>query len=194
MVKQVYDASQKLTPDDSAMALFWRDIPGVSSPGHWLSIVQQVVQQKHSPLDKAAFAYALTGACVNDALISNWKTKYKYNLVRPVTYIQNVLGYTSWFSLIGTPSFPEYSSAHGALSAAAAEALTAIYGDISSFTDHTYDYMGFGPRTYKSFRAIADEAGTSRFYGGIHYKPSIEAGLVQGRKVSHNILRKLEIE
>jgi len=57
------------------------------------------------------------------------------------------------------------------LKAKQAKALTAIYGDIGSFTDHTYDYMGLAPRTYKSFRAMAIEAGMSRFYGEIHYQP-----------------------
>jgi hypothetical protein len=65
MIKQLYNASQKLTRDNSAKALFWHDKPGVRSPGHWLSIVQQVLQQTHSP-------YALGGICVNDALISNY--------------------------------------------------------------------------------------------------------------------------
>jgi hypothetical protein len=80
------------------------------------------------------------------------------------------------------------------LSASAAEAFTAVFGNIGSFTDHTYDYMGFTPRTFSSFQAIALDAGKSRFYGGIHYKPSIDSGLVQGRKVAANIFMKLGIK
>ncbi len=194
MVKKLYDASQSLTPEQTAMALFWRDIPGVTSPGHWLSILQQVVQQTKSHLDKAAFAYAVTGASLSDALISCWQTKYHYNQIRPVTYIQNVMGFTSWNSLIPTPAHPEYAAAHPVLSAATAKAFTAVFGKIGSFTDHTYDYMGFAPRTFKSFRAIAEDAGNSRFYGGIHYQHSINAGLIQGRKVAVNILRELRLD
>jgi hypothetical protein len=184
MVKQVYDASQILTDDQKGMAMFWRDIPGVSSPGHWLSIVQQVVRQTNSSLDKAALAYALTGAAINDGLISCWQTKYKYNLVRPITYIRNVLGFGTWSSFLTTPAHPEYSSAHAVLSVAAAEVLEKIFGNIGSFTDHTYDYLNFAPRTYPSLSAIGEEAGQSRFYAGIHYKPSIEAGIKQGKKVA----------
>ena len=92
MVKHDYDISQTLTPDQTNDALFWRDIPGVSTAGHWVSILQQVLKQTNSHLDKAAFAYALTGACINDAGISVFKTKYTYNLVRPITYIRNVMG------------------------------------------------------------------------------------------------------
>src|SRR5688572_20589834 len=103
MVNQVYDASQNLTEDQKAMATFWRDVPGVTSPGHWLSILQQVIRKTHSRLDKTAIAYALTGAAINDGLISCWKTKYQHNLVRPITYIRNIMEYSTWNSFLGTP-------------------------------------------------------------------------------------------
>ncbi len=194
MAKQVYDVSQNLTPDQIAMALFWRDAPVYAPGGHWLSILQQVLKQTDSPLDKAAFVYALTGICINDALISSWQTRFHYNLVRPVTYIQNVMGYPSWNSLIITPSHPEYTSAQTSLSVAAAKAFTAVYGNIGSFTDHTYDYLGFAPRTFNSFDTMAAEASISRFYAGIHYQPSLEAAQIQGRKVAENILKKLKLK
>jgi len=194
MAKHVYDVSQNLTPDQTAMAIFWRDGPGYTPGGHWISILQQVLQQTNSHLDKAALAYALTGICINDALISCWQTRYHYNLVRPVTYIQNVMGYTNWNSLIPTPPHPEYTSAHTALSVAVAKAFTVLYGNIGSFTDHTYDYLGFVPRTYDSFHAIAEEVSISRLYAGIHYEPSLEAGVIQGEKVAENILRILKLK
>ena len=187
MVKEVYDASLTLTDDQKAMAIFWRDVPGVSSPGHWLSILQQAMRKKYTSLDKAATAYALTGAAINDALIACWKAKYKYNLVRPITFIRGVMGYSNWNTQIGTPSHPEYPSAHSALSAAGGEVLQKLFGNVGTFTDNTYNYMGLAPRTYNSFSAIANEAGQSRLYAGIHYQLSIDAGLAQGRKVTSNI-------
>ncbi|HEU4470707.1 MAG TPA: hypothetical protein VFR58_06480, partial [Flavisolibacter sp.] len=56
--------------------------------------------------------------------------------------------------------------------------------------DHTYDYLGYQPRSYQSILAIGHEAGQSRLYAGIHYQPSIDAGLWQGRKVADNIFQK----
>ncbi len=187
MAKQVYDISQTLTDDQKAMAIFWRDVPGVSSPGHWLSILQQKLHSSETKLDKAALAYALTGIAINDALISCFKAKYQYNLVRPITYIREVMGSTTWNTFIGTPAHPEYPSAHSSLSAAAAGVLEELFGNTGSFTDHTYDYLGYAPRVYSSFTAIAAEAGLSRLYAGIHYSQSIDAGLVQGKKVAANI-------
>ena len=190
MVKELYDASQSLTNDQKAMAIFWRDIPGVSSPGHWLSILQQVVKQTGSDLTKAALAYALTGSALNDALITCFKAKYQFNLVRPITYIREVMGNSTWSPFLGTPAHPEYVSAHSALSIAAARVMEELFGNIGSFTDHTYDYLNFAPRTYSSLVDIGVEAGQSRFYAGIHYNNSIDAGILQGNKVAENIFRK----
>jgi membrane-associated phospholipid phosphatase len=186
-VKHVYDVSQTLTADQKAASLFWRDIPGVSSPGHWLSILQQVMKVRETSLDKAALAYALTGVGINDALISCFKSKYQYNLIRPVTYIHETMGHNEWAPYIGTPAHPEYPSAHSSLSAAAAAVLTQLFGNVQNFTDHTYDYLGYAPRTYTSFAAIAEEAGLSRIYGGIHYTISVQAGTEQGYKIADNI-------
>ena len=191
MVKEVYDASLVLTNDQKAMAMFWRDIPGVSSPGHWLSILQQVVKQSGASLEKAALAYAFTGTAINDALIACFEAKYAYNLVRPITYIREVMGHTTWNSFLGTPAHPEYLSAHSSLSIAAARVIEKIFGNIGSFTDNTYDYLGFAPRTYPSIIAIGVEAGRSRFYAGIHYNNTIDAGILQGNKIAENIFETI---
>lgn len=100
------------------------------------------------------------------------------------------MGHTAWNSFIGTPAHPEYSSGHSALSSGAAGAMTEIFGNVGSFTDHTYDYMGFAPRTYNSILAIAEEAAESRLYGGIHYKKSLDVGLEEGNQVVANIFSK----
>ena len=99
------------------------------------------------------------------------------------------MGYSTWTSYLTTPGHPEYSSAHAVLSSAAADVMERMFGDIGLFTDHTYDYLGFASRTYSSFTAIGEEAGQSRLYAGIHYQPSIDAGILQGRKVAENILK-----
>jgi hypothetical protein len=91
MVKQVYDASPTPGSANAAMALYWRDVPGTTTPGHHVSIIKQVLENDKPGLDVAALAYAMGGIMVYDASISTWQTKYNYSLVRPVTYIQNVL-------------------------------------------------------------------------------------------------------
>jgi hypothetical protein len=191
MVNDLYQASKVLTTDQKNMALFWRDVPGVSTPGHWMSITQQAIRQSNSRLGKAALAYALTGICVNDAVINVFHYKYIYNQVRPITYIRNVIGDVTWSPFIATPNHPEYPAAHGVVSAAAAEGLTAAFGNIGPLTDHTWDYLGFPARTFNTFREFALDAGNSRFYGGIHYQPSINIGLKEGTTVGDNIVNNL---
>jgi hypothetical protein len=190
-VNDLYQASKVLTTDQKNMALFWRDVPGVSTPGHWLSITQQAIRQSHSRLDKAAGAYALTGICLNDAVISVFHYKYIYLNVRPITYIHKVFGDATWAAQFTTPNHPEYPAAHAYISAAAAEGLTAAFGNIGPLTDHTWDYLGFPARTFNTFREFALDAGNSRFYAGIHYQPSIDAGLKSGTTVGDNVVNAL---
>ena len=200
MVAEVYSATPAMGSPERAMAFYWRDVPGTTTPGHYISILKQVLEKKQPKLDMAAIAYATGGIMVFDASISTWKTKYDYLLVRPIVYIQNVMGYTTWTSTLGTPPHPEYPSAHSSLSAANAEAMTLVFGENFAFEDHTFDYLYnpavdplmFKYRSYPSFHAAANEAGVSRLYAGIHYRYSIEKGLLQGRKVADNI-RKSQI-
>jgi hypothetical protein len=68
-----------------------------------------------------------------------------------------------------------------------------VFGDDHAVTDNTFEYMWPGStRSYSSFNAIAEEAGLSRLYGGIHYRNSIDVGLWQGRKVANNIISTLK--
>lgn len=188
MVKEVFDASKVLTPDHQAMAFFWRDVPGVTTPGHWVNVMVKVIDQKNVSLAKAAVAYALTGAAINDAAITVFKAKYHYNLVRPVTYIREVMGETAFTPFLGTPGHPEYPSAHSTLSCAVTDVLQELFGNPGTFTDNTYDYLGFAPRSYTSYPAMGEEAGKSRLYAGIHYQYAIDKGTWQGKKVASNIL------
>ncbi|MGZ8503720.1 MAG: vanadium-dependent haloperoxidase [Chitinophagaceae bacterium] len=190
MAKEVYDISQGLTSEQKAIADFWDDVPNgkyVSAFGHWFSILKQVLQKENSHLMKAADAYLRLGISMHEATISCWQAKYKYHQMRPITYIQKHMGHSNWQPHIGTPPHPEYSAAHATLSASAAYALESVFGKNLSFTDHTYDEIGMSPRIFTSLKAAGEEAGLSRLYGGIHYRPSIEAGKIQGKKVGESV-------
>lgn len=186
MVKEVYDISQTLTPEQTATALYYRDNPGYGG-GHYLSILEQVLEQEHSPLNITALVFAKVSIAIIDAGIGCWKAKYTYNLERPITYIRNVLGHTTWNSLFPTPNFPEWTSGHSAIAGAVAETLTGFFGNNYHLTNHTYDYLGMAPRTYTSFYDMAQDIGDSRVYAGIHYKQSCAEGIIQGIKIAQNI-------
>jgi hypothetical protein len=177
---ECYRVTSNLTPEQEAIARFWSDDPGQTAtpPGHSISILTQVARTLNLTLDRAAEAYAKVGIAIADAFISCWQTKYDYNLLRPVTYIRNVID-PNWTPLLVTPPFPEYTSGHSVQTAAAAHVLTSLFGQFS-FTDHTHDARGLPPRSFSSFAAAAEEAAVSRLYGGIHFRAAIERGLEQG--------------
>ena len=62
------------------------------------------------------------------------------------------------------------------------QVLTKMFGDNYEFSDSTYSSLGFSPRSFNSFNAASAEAGISRRYGGIHYMPSIQTGLMLGKE------------
>ena len=186
MVKEVYDISQALTPEQTATALYYRDNPGFGG-GHYLSIIKQVLEQENPQLDFTAIVFAKASIAIIDAGIGCWKTKYTYNLERPITYIRNVLGHATWNPLFPTPNFPEWTSGHAAIAGAVAETLTGLFGNNYHLTNHTYDYLGMAPRTYTSFYGMAQDIGDSRVYAGIHYRASCAEGKIQGIKIAKNI-------
>jgi hypothetical protein len=172
-----YQISKTLTPEQITIARYWADGPGtISGPGHSLAIVSEVVAQQHATLGRAAEAYARAGLANADALTAIWSAKYRYNLIRPVTYIDRVIDPT-WTALLATPPFPEYVSAHSGQSAAVAATLESLFGSNVSFTDHAHDADGFTPRSFARIFDAAVEAGISRLYAGIHF----QSGNLNGR-------------
>ncbi|WP_207497108.1 vanadium-dependent haloperoxidase [Aridibaculum aurantiacum] len=192
---EVYQVSQNLTQDQRNIAQWWADGAGTPTPpGHWVGIANQLAKEKNLPLAKTAEMHLMLGIGLADAFISCWDAKYKYNLLRPQTYIRDYLpGASSWSSFISTPPFPEYPSGHSVSSGAAAEILTGFFGNIS-FTDKTNTSMGLPARTYNSLRDAANEAAMSRLYGGIHYREGNENGVKQGKTVGEVVFKNIKLK
>jgi hypothetical protein len=185
---EVYEAVNALTAEQLDIVQFWSDDPGITAtpPGHSVSILTQVLRRQGASLQDAAQAYARVGIAVADAFIACWRTKYQYNLLRPISYVQEHID-PNWGPLpLGTPPFPEYTSGHSVQSAATATVLTDLFGPIG-FVDDTHAARGLPARSFGSFAEFADEAAISRLYGGIHFRSAIEAGLHQGHCIGHTI-------
>ena len=50
----------------------------------------QVISDEDVSLAQAALTYGKLGVALNDAFITCWKNKYIYNLIRPISYIQEM--------------------------------------------------------------------------------------------------------
>jgi hypothetical protein len=195
-LREVWETSRTRTPAMDTIARFWDDNPFVSEHvghltyatkkltpvGHWMGIVRILCRQAHSDARTTALAYSLTSAAIFDGFISCWDEKYRSRTVRPVTIIRERYDAT-WSPLLQTPSFPEYTSGHSVITAAAATVLSHLFGSGFAFEDTTeLPYLGLR-RSFPSIEAAADEAGISRLYGGIHFRAAIENGKEQGRRV-----------
>lgn len=204
---EVYNTGKMITSDDSEeveIAKFWDCNPYVSvtkghfmfatkkiSPGaHWILIVKLVTRKTNSNVEETVNAYTKTSIAIADAFISCWDEKYRSNLIRPETLINQHID-PDWLPILQTPPFPEYSSGHSVVSGAASVILTKLFGENFYFEDDTELAFGLPIRSFKSFYDASSEAAISRMYGGIHYRAAIENGLQQGKNVGHFVADKL---
>jgi membrane-associated phospholipid phosphatase len=194
--QEVYNISNAATQEQRQFALYWADDPAKTPTpaGHWLFIANDLLKTRKANLADAAQTLARLNIAMSDAFTAGWATKYALNVLRPVTYVQGSFN-SNWVpSLMTTPPFPEYPSGHSVQSSAAAGVLNQIFGENTAFTDNTHNDRGWGPRTFPSFNAAANEAALSRLYAGIHFRFGVEGGQVQGKCVAAKVLAlKLKI-
>lgn len=206
MAKQVQDTVNNLTAEQKAISSFW-DCNGfklnvvghtmyatkaMTPGGHWMGITGIICQDKKASFDKTVYTYTAVSFAVMDAFIACWDAKYTFNVVRPETVINKYID-PNWKPFLQTPPFPEYTSGHSIISTAAAVVLEHIFGAQTAFRDSTERPWGFPDRSFQSPRQAADEAGISRFYGGIHYRPSVIVARDQGVKVGDYVMSKLQM-
>jgi hypothetical protein len=184
---EAYESVNNLTPEQRTIALFWADGAGtISGPGHSLAIANQILVQAGANLEVAAETYARVGIANADAVTAVWWAKYHYNLIRPVTYIKNFID-PNFATVLPTPPFPEYTSAHSTQSAAAAASLEYLFGNHFPFVDHAHDADGFAPRPFDRIYAAVEEAGISRIYAGLHFRSGNLDGQAQGACVAAKV-------
>ncbi len=182
----VRNAVDNATFTEEWIAEFWSDdIAGqtFSSESHWISIASQVLTNENASLESALYTLAKVSIALHDASVAAVHSKYVYNVERPVTYINRVIDEAWEPHWNTTPGQPTYPSGHAMLSAAAAEALSDIFGYNYAMTDHSHqestDFFGM-PRAFSSFYEMAGENAISRLYLGVNYRMASEEGLRHG--------------
>ena len=210
-VREVYEVGERITSigdesEEVQIAKFWDCNPYVSvtrghlmfatkkiTPGaHWIGITKIACRKSDLGFDDTVFAYTKTSLGIFDGFISCWDEKYRSNLIRPETLINQHFD-DNWKPILQTPPFPEYSSGHSVVSGAAGILLTDIFGENFSFEDDTEVPYGLPMRSFESFNQASAEAAISRMYGGIHYRAAIEQGLVQGRELGTYLVNTLKM-
>ncbi|WP_299550502.1 phosphatase PAP2 family protein [Seonamhaeicola sp.] len=209
---EVYNVSQEITEkgdtsEEIEIAQFWDCNPYVSvtrghfmfatkkiTPGaHWIGITKICCAQNNYDFEEAVYAFTKTSIGIFEAFISCWDEKYRSNLIRPETLINQHID-EKWQPILQTPPFPEYTSGHSVVSGSASTVLTSIFGEDHAFEDTTEIPYGLPIRAFRSFEHAANEAAISRLYGGIHYRAAIDVGVNQGRRVGRLVVSHLKMK
>ncbi len=204
--KEVMQTGKFLSSEQKQIADFWDCNPyalqvvghvsmavkKISPGGHWMNICGIAAKNAKADFAKTVAAYTLTSVAIFDGFVSCWDEKYRSSVVRPETVINKYLD-ANWQPHLQTPPFPEYTSGHSVISSAASIALSKVFGESFAFNDTSEIEFGIPARNFKSFKHAAGEASISRLYGGIHYRPAIEVGQVQGAKIGTYVAEKLKL-
>ncbi len=182
------------------------------SPGiRMVAIARQALEQEQADLGIAAELYAKLGIALSDNAVAVWKSKYHYNLERPVTYIRRVVAKkypeaTTWGTNLAnplkgikgmSPSFPSYPSEHAGFAGVGGAILSSFFEfnaqhpGTYTLTDRCHfnrtEFIGT-PRTFKSFKSMAEESAFSRLPMGLHYRMDCVEGLRMGEATARRVL------
>lgn len=178
--------------DRTAVASFFNI---ASAPHVWNSAARQASAVQNRSLSENARTFALLNMAISDGLVSSMESKYFYQLWRPVTAIRNgdadgnpdTYQDETWSSLIATPSFPGYPSAHASGSYAAARIAQKIFGAGGHAITLTHPGLPTVTLQYSAFHDICADIDDARVFGGIHFRFDQEAGARQGHLVGSYI-------
>lgn len=194
----VYENSKSDNKSFETIAEYWDDSPGYSGTpaGHFFSIATQLVKNKDLKIKDALKFYVTLGISMNDANIICWRLKYQYNFIRPISYIHRYID--PYFNTrINTPPFPEFPSGHSYQAGSAVAVFKYFFGDDMQIIDYTHslrsDIVG-DLRDFEGFDEMGEEASISRFYGGIHFKKTLDISLFYGKEMGKYVINHLKFE
>jgi hypothetical protein len=152
-------------------------------------------------LSETARLFAMTFTAAADALIAGFEAKYFYRGWRPRTAIpradtdgnSDTDADPTWTPLL-TVNHPEYPSAHGFLSTAVTDAVSAFFGsDRMTWTIVTskaaVPQIVRTERTYHNLNDITREIDDARVWAGLHWRNSMHDGDEIGRRVARHVVR-----
>ena len=194
----IYNNSKKTDKFFETIAEYWDDSPGYSGTpaGHFFSIASQLVKKHNLTLNNALNLYLLLGISMNEANIICWRLKYKFNFIRPISYIHRYID--SYFNTrINTPPFPEFPSGHSYQAGSAVAVFKYFFDNDLEMIDETHssrsDIVG-DTRRFSGFDEMGEEASISRFYGGIHFKKTLELSLFYGKEMGKYVINHLKFD
>jgi hypothetical protein len=166
---QVNQALENITNDQKKAVVFWAGGPGTKTPpGIWLSITDQHLQSIQAPLNLSLKTRRTLTVAMMDASIGCFDSKYTYWSKRPFMLDKEVQ------TIMPTPNHPSYPAGHACVSGAAESVLSYFF-----------------PQNDSEWKSKAEEATSSRTWGGIHFPIDNQVGRELGQQVGKLVIEKL---
>jgi hypothetical protein len=179
------------TAQETEIGLFWTD----NAPAQYSRAFRGLIVSQG--LDTAASARlgAMSSVALSDSVTACFSAKYHFGFWRPYTAIHDAdtdgnpqtVADPNWVPLVVTPGHPEYPSAHGCITQALMDTLTAFFDtdeipyavtSVVTGTEHDFD----------SFEDVVSEVDRARIYGGIHFRHALKEGNRLGSRVVEYML------
>jgi membrane-associated phospholipid phosphatase len=171
-LEEVRAITDKRTDDQTAITWKWADNVGTANPaGHWNLVAEELIRKANFSEIRTARTLAILNMALHDAAVLCWFTKYKYYFPRPAQFDPKIN------LVMKTPSFPSYTSGHSTFSGAGSTVLSYIFPEVKDKLDQ-----------------MAEEAGMSRIYGGIHYSFDNTEGQKSGRAIGALAVEKAKTD
>ena len=162
------------TAKSNDAAFFWQfAVAGTRGYHWWHGLVGQQIALHGLDANppRAARAYALQSVAQYDTVVACWDGKYTYWAIRPFQLDPEVK------TLFPTPNHPSYPAAHACQSGANAAILSYLF-----------------PSEASRFTALAQQAGESRIWAGIHYRSDVVAGFELARRVTDAVIQRARLD
>jgi len=179
------------TAQQTEIGRFWSD----NAAAQYSRALRGLIDSQGLDTADAARLGAMFFVAGADSLTACWNAKYHYFFWRPVTAIRNAgtdgnpdtVADPNWMPLDVTPQHPEYPAAHGCVTQAVMDVLTAFfqtdeipYSVTSTVTGTTH--------FFDRFEDVVTEVDNARIFGGMHFHHSVKEGNRLGSQVADYIL------
>lgn len=179
---EVHQRRNNITPQEMKAFSNWRDLsPNYNPIAHILKISTQIFIKEQLNLEDASALYAKQTMAAYDGASAVFQSKFHHALIRPVTYIRDVMGHSTWLSFGTTPQTPSYPD-ELAVTASTVEILEKYFGTNYAVTDSVHQST-HGNFSYPSLNALVLDVIEARVSGGTSFRFAGEEGVIQGRKV-----------
>ncbi len=163
---EIKDEQDHLTNEKTQAVFEWAGLTSLEA-GSWEHILDNYLKKNNYPVMAQLFIRAQFLSALADSNAAAFNSKYTYWVMRPSQRDNEVN------PLVVIPNHPSYPSAHSTISATAATVLSSYF-----------------PQDKEKWWQLADEAGMSRIWGGIHYPADHTSGFELGKRVGQAALER----